>query len=518
MTSKLPNIVLIVLDTVGAKHLSLYDYQRRTTPNLERIAEKSTVYNRCFAPSSWTMPSHGSIFTGLYPSQHGAFEGRFFLNPNVQHLATALKMQGYRTWGISSNYLVTPESGLFPECDYFMDFGYSRPKNFGKALKGGQAECAGELQARIRQGLNVRQVAGIFLRYVLETRRLREAWQCGKGLVRKGLKKLSQRDSSEKSAPFTEKTTQIFQQLMQRNGADGERPFFLFINLMEAHQRFRPPLKWRQFSHWYDKQYLPMNRCYYQPNSPYKESILQKYCNLYDDEVRYEDDVIGRLWDIACKSPASDRTIWIITSDHGEHCGEKDYYGHGLSLYNELIWIPLLIHYPDGVAAQGANNRLASLVDIYATLLDLTGNPLPRPVSSSSLLDATQRDVALAQIIFPEIFQNQLKGKLQLSQQTDQKFSPHTLAAITASGLKLINSRDGTLKAFNLEKDPREENDLAVSAPAPALADWQALMGTLAEESGYNEAWQDLVADVPQGPDSKSFQEQVEILQNFYCS
>ena len=123
MKKKLPNIILIVLDTVGAKHMSLYGYHRRTTPNLERIAEECTVYNCCFAPSCWTIPSHASMFTGLYPSQHGAHEGNYFIDENVQHLVKVLKNSGYRTFGISSNGLVSPTTGLCPGFDYFKDFG-----------------------------------------------------------------------------------------------------------------------------------------------------------------------------------------------------------------------------------------------------------------------------------------------------------------------------------------------------------------------------------------------------------
>jgi arylsulfatase A-like enzyme len=112
MSPKPPNIILIVLDTVGAKHLSLYGYQRPTTPNLERIAAECSVYSRCFAPACWTVPSHASMFTGLYPSQHGAFESRFLLRDNLPHLVPILKAQGYTTIGISTNSLVSPASAF----------------------------------------------------------------------------------------------------------------------------------------------------------------------------------------------------------------------------------------------------------------------------------------------------------------------------------------------------------------------------------------------------------------------
>ena len=100
------------MDTAGAKHMSLYGYPRPTTPNLERLAGDCTVYNRCFSPACWTIPAHASMFTGLYPSQHGAHEGHIVLSDNIQHLVPVLKMAGYRTYGISQNLLVSTPSEI----------------------------------------------------------------------------------------------------------------------------------------------------------------------------------------------------------------------------------------------------------------------------------------------------------------------------------------------------------------------------------------------------------------------
>lgn len=80
------------MDTMGAKHMSLYGYPRQTTPNLEHLAQDCAVYTRCFAPACWTIPSHASMFTGLYPSQHGAYEGKLFLDENVPHLVPILTL------------------------------------------------------------------------------------------------------------------------------------------------------------------------------------------------------------------------------------------------------------------------------------------------------------------------------------------------------------------------------------------------------------------------------------------
>ena len=86
MPKQKSNIMVVVMDTVAAKHMSLYGYNRLTTPNLERIAAESTLYTRCFSPADWTPPAHASLFTGLYPSGHG-ISGQFrFLDTNFPHL------------------------------------------------------------------------------------------------------------------------------------------------------------------------------------------------------------------------------------------------------------------------------------------------------------------------------------------------------------------------------------------------------------------------------------------------
>ena len=107
MPKDLPNIILIICDTLSAKHMSLYAYERRTTPNLERLVEEGfTVYTRCFAPAPWTNPSHASLFTGLYPSEHGIDGVKSQIGMNTITLPWILKEIGYKTIGISNNLLI----------------------------------------------------------------------------------------------------------------------------------------------------------------------------------------------------------------------------------------------------------------------------------------------------------------------------------------------------------------------------------------------------------------------------
>jgi arylsulfatase A-like enzyme len=105
-----PNVILITLDTVRADHLSLYGYERDTSPNLKRLAQEATVYTNAISPGNMTLSSHASIFTGLYPSWHQAhfekgYEQARPLESKYPVLAQMLSDKGFDTIGIVSNYL-----------------------------------------------------------------------------------------------------------------------------------------------------------------------------------------------------------------------------------------------------------------------------------------------------------------------------------------------------------------------------------------------------------------------------
>lgn len=113
-----PSVLLIVMDSARADHMSLYGYRRETTPNLRKFAREATVYSRAFATSDMTLPTHASMFTGLYPGWHGAHHaprhpiGRP-LAERFQTLAEVLSSKGYFTAGVAANseYL-RPSFGL----------------------------------------------------------------------------------------------------------------------------------------------------------------------------------------------------------------------------------------------------------------------------------------------------------------------------------------------------------------------------------------------------------------------
>jgi arylsulfatase A-like enzyme len=407
MKSKLPNIILIVMDTLGAKHMSLYGYPRCTTPNLEHIARDCSVYTRCFAPACWTIPSHASIFTGLYPSQHGAYEGQYILEDRLQQFVPVLKMLGYRTFGISSNGLVSPTTGI-RGFDDFVDF---TGANLEKAIQSVSNKESidifnkpGEFASRLDAGLNTMEKALITFKYICETKKLKEPLRRAVQGLNLRIENIVRPNTFFRSSIYTEETLKRFAGIINSMNK-AEEPFFIFINFMETHEKYRPPLKYRQFSRWFDKQFVNMAGFYFKQDS-YLNFFLEMNRDLYDDEIYYLDDKIKTLWSIVERFSERENTVLIITSDHGEHFGEKGQFGHNLSLYNELVWVPLLVRYPQGSIPTGRDDRLVSLTDIYSTVLDLAGSPLPSPDTSISLLGTGKRELLLSQYIYPEGHKN----------------------------------------------------------------------------------------------------------------
>ena len=99
---KRPNILLIILDAVRAKNLSIYGYEKNTTPNLKKLLPDCVLYRNAISSSYWTMPSIASLFTGTYPSTHNLIHDGDVLRPNFITLPEFLKENGYLTIGLSS--------------------------------------------------------------------------------------------------------------------------------------------------------------------------------------------------------------------------------------------------------------------------------------------------------------------------------------------------------------------------------------------------------------------------------
>jgi len=306
------DVVIIVLDTVRRDRLGIYGYGGNTTPRLDAWASTGRVYQNAKSVSSWTLPSHASLFTGQYPMTHGVRTaepgGRvhFYALPDGRAtLAGALRDEGYATAGISANRaFLNPRWGL--------DQGF-------------------------------------------------DLWLC------------DQLSPEEDIAYVTaERITNLAVGLLEK---PREKPIFLFLNYMDAHGPIVPRPDYLAPGVRVTREQMPTSprgiqhgRALMQGRESLPGELRRAWSEGYDSELRYLDEHVSRLLDRLPALGIDDEDYVIILSDHGEYLGEHELVGHNKDLYEEGIAIPLFMRGP-GVQA-GTDNTLVQTLDIPRWILD----------------------------------------------------------------------------------------------------------------------------------------------------
>lgn len=114
-----PNVVLIVVDTLRPDHMSTYGYERKTTPNISRLAQDSILFRNAWSTAPWTLPSVGSLLTSQYPSALGIRDNIVPLDRRFELLPEVLQRHGYRTHGIVSSALLSARLGFGRGFDHY---------------------------------------------------------------------------------------------------------------------------------------------------------------------------------------------------------------------------------------------------------------------------------------------------------------------------------------------------------------------------------------------------------------
>ncbi|WP_226041935.1 sulfatase [Natrinema sp. DC36] len=335
------NVLFVVLDTVRKDRLEPYGYERETTPELSRFAEEATVFESAVAPAPWTLPVHASLFTGRYPSQHGADQGSPYLDDETT-LASILSTAGYDTACYSSNAWITPYTGLTD--------GFDDQDSFFEVLPGDV--LSGPL-ASVWQTVNDND----YLRDLASK------------LVHVGAmahSKLASGEGADSKTPTVIDRTRSF-----IDDSESDDGWFTFVNLMDAHLPYYPPEEYREeFAPGVDPDDVCQNSKEY--NSGAREiddDEWEDIRGLYDAEIAHMDAELGRLFDWLRETGQWEETTVVVAADHGELHGEHDLYGHEFALYDQLINVPLLVKHPDLEADR--RDDLVELLDCYHTVLDV---------------------------------------------------------------------------------------------------------------------------------------------------
>jgi len=321
--SERQNVLLISLDTLRPDHLPFYGYSRQTAPNLTELAESGVIFMQAYSTSSWTLPAHGSVFTGLYPWEHGLVRPDLQLLENVPAIAESLSESGYECAAFVSGYTLHSAFGFSRGFELYDDF-------------------------------SVHGLSGI----------------------------LSGRNAVE---PKEQITSPIITRLALRWLARArERPFFLFLHYFDVHDHYLPPEGYKDR---FDPEYMgSVDGRIENEHTPkhYSTRDIEHLIALYDGEIAWVDHHLGILFEQLKSLGLFETTTILVFSDHGEGFGQHGTFRHGNSLHEELVRCLLLIHSPS-LSERGTESDVpVSLVQVYDTLEEIAN--LPRTNNSRKSL------------------------------------------------------------------------------------------------------------------------------------
>lgn len=325
------NVILISSDTTRADHVSAYGYRSAsghpTTPNLDEVAARGVRFDEAHSTTSWTLPAHMALMTGMPNQLHGIRTDSFTLDPNRKTLAERLTAGGYQSVGFFGGPYLHPV------------FGFARGFSSYEPYTGA-----------------------------------RMAYDTLQGQKDPNAIFATERDSHR--IPTAEKLTNQAIDFLE-NRRDPERPFFLFLHHWDAHFDYVAPERIvRKFAPDHDvmKERLPMSNFISNPRI-HRDMAPEEYRYLlanYDAEIAHVDEQIGRLLRKVSDLGLMENTLVVFTSDHGEEFFEHGNKGHRLNLHRETLRIPLVIAGP-GVRKNVAIEETVRIFDVAPTILELVG-------------------------------------------------------------------------------------------------------------------------------------------------
>lgn len=369
-----PNVLLIVADTLRADVLTCYGNPRPITPNIDWLAENGVRYDDVMSAATWTLPSHVSLLSSLYPTEHGV-QSKERVPAALNNLPKVLRRAGYSTHALTEGVFLTPRYGLDQGFDDFQVGTWRARKTFGKA----------------------------------------------KELID------------------------------ERDG-----PWFLYLHTYQPHAPYISERYWRE--KWVSPYDGPLsvpirNGDWTRLEGVPSDEDMRFIREMYEAEVAYVDDEIGKLLRHLMASGQTDNLLIALTSDHGESFDEHGIWGHGTSAYQEQLRVPWILHHPrlfnGGLVVQDP----VHLIDVAPTLLSAIGVGVPGDWSGLAL-DPFPGPDAADRLMFTGFLTQPWRRPATVLRQGRYK---HILFPAAQK-----NRADDTTArmTFDLEKDPGEEQDI----------------------------------------------------------
>lgn len=430
-----PNVLLITIDTLRADALSCYGHTGSTSPNIDRLAAQGALFRNNFSPSSWTYPSMASLITSVPPPTHAVDVASLSIRETFTTMAEVLQANGYYTGAIIAHPVLSSRNGYAQGFHYFDVIDNDLPANF--------------LAARMTQ---FALVLGLRWRPSIPERSVFPALSFSDSRIFYFKTRLyaTAREITDAAVDFLEEMP--------------EAPFFLHLHYFDPHGPYleHPLVRLPDFS--FETQ----------------ESMPRSW-ELYQEEVTYLDQHIGRFLDHLEKAGLREDTYIILTADHGEAFLEHDLFFHGNNLHVEEVKVPLMISGP-GIAAGRIVETLSTLTDLGPTITDFAGIPRPESFTGTSLESLLHGTDEEERMVFSSVRFNPVRQAKHVPQdrrreairRTREEFGENPrdvagyLLAVRTNDRSfhcLTDSEEGEsarmLRLYDIEADPREMSDLS---------------------------------------------------------
>jgi arylsulfatase A-like enzyme len=411
--SEQANVVVFLIDSLRADRLGLYGYdQRPTSPRIDALAREAVVFEQAYGPAPWTLPAVASLMTSTFPCEHRVLNDHRWLVDALVPLPERLKRLDYTTLGLFASV-------------------YSGPH-----------------------------------------------YRIGRGY--------------DELAPSLDNDGEKVRRLLEQHPGT---PFFLYIHNTEPQlpYRFAPahtdgfpdiPEKTRQEIHRHCRAYRRLSQVDFKAkrergttDNTEKQAehltalraLQDDYSALYDAAVRLADTRVGSVIDVLKERGLWDNTLFIVLSDHGEEFDEHGGWLHGQSAYEELLRVPLIIHFPQGQHAGQRVQSVVSLVDVLPTILDCLRAPdFAQAARGRSLMPLVRGELPdkTDDFVVPAIRIN----RKEYYRPWNESRGDINVVVRRGSWKAIWNREPNTLELYDLSKDPREQQDVSEANAALALA------------------------------------------------
>jgi len=431
-------VILLTIDALRADHLKSYGYHRNTAPNIERFAEKGSIFLNTITNGPESPTAFSSLFTSILPLLDGGFSP---LPPQKIALPQLLKENAIHTYAIHSN----PNLGKFFNFnrgfDVFMDG--ERYKNQSvNSLKQ-------QLSIYVKKLLDYNNLSNKLMYRLKGFNRLKTWLRTKIPFLTEILLPFT---PIAYNAPYVANKLISFLKTYQK-------PLFIWAHFMDVHSPYNPPrrnvLNFRKKDFDISERKFLVEKVY--PRIKEIEitpKMIDDLKILYDAEINFVDEYLAIFLE-AVKNQIQNNCLIIIAADHGESFYEHGLFGHQGSIYDEVLKIPLIIVELGKKSIKKKIKYSVQLIDITPTILDYFGIKIPENFQGKSLLPMIRGEsIKRSNYIISECYQK--NGLMKRNRKEG-----FILLTIRNKGWKYIFDEENDKEfLFNLNLDPQEKNNL----------------------------------------------------------